>query len=231
MSSSTKLQHIAFIMDGNGRWAKSKGLKRIKGHEEGAKTIRSITEYCAKHPTIKSTTFFAFSTENWKRPKYEVEFLMQLLQKHLKNELATLQKNGVRFKAIGDLSAFSSSVRKIIEHTEQETADNKRLTQLLALNYGGRLEIVQAINRLLKQEPKEITRQMISNELETPYSELDLLVRTSGEMRISNFLLWQAAYAELSFTDTYWPDFSTHELEQIIEDFMCRERRFGGVGS
>jgi len=222
------LKHLAIIMDGNGRWAKERGQKRVKGHEKGAEVVREITTYCANHPSIETLTLYAFSTENWKRPKLEVEFLMQLLDKWLKNELEAYQKNGVRFQAIGDMSRFSKKLQKRIETTQEETKNNKKLTQVLALNYGSRAEIVDAVNRAL-EEGQEISEESIGEYLQTPYSDVDLLIRTSGEMRISNYLLWQLSYSELYFSQTLWPDFSPDELESILKDFESRERRFGGV--
>jgi len=222
------LQHLAIIMDGNGRWAKNRGQKRVKGHEKGAEVVREITTYCANHPTIETLTLYAFSTENWKRPKLEVEFLMQLLDKWLKNELESYQKNGVRFQAIGDMSRFSKKLQKRIKDTQEATKENSKLTQILALNYGSRAEIVGAVNRALA-DGEEITEQSIGKYLQTPYSDIDLLIRTSGELRISNYLLWQLSYSELYFTDSLWPDFSPQELEGIIANFEGRQRRFGGV--
>ena len=223
------LKHLAIIMDGNGRWAEKRGLKRTKGHEQGAEVIREITMCCAKHPTVESTTFYAFSTENWKRPKLEVEFLMKMLDKYLKEELATYQDHDIRFLAIGDLSSFSKSLQKRIRKTEELTKSNKSLTQILALNYGGRAEITHAVNTLIEKGKKQVSEDDISSSLQTPYSDVDLLIRTSGEERISNFLLWQLSYAELFFTPTLWPDFTGEELREIITNFEQRSRRFGGV--
>ena len=225
----TVLKHLAIIMDGNGRWAKKRGLKRTKGHEQGAETIREITMYCANHPTVETTTFYAFSTENWKRPKLEVEFLMKMLDKYLKDELATYQEHDIRFLAIGDLGSFSKSLQKRIKKTEELTKDNKSLTQILALNYGGRAEITHAVNTLIAEGKEQISEEDISSALQTPYSDIDLLIRTSGEERVSNFLLWQLSYAEFYFTPTLWPDFTSEELREIIEKFEHRNRRFGGV--
>jgi undecaprenyl diphosphate synthase len=227
--SKTILKHLAIIMDGNGRWAKKRGLNRTKGHEQGAEVIREITMYCAKHPTIESTTFYAFSTENWKRPKLEVEFLMKMLDKYLKDELATYQEHNIRFQAIGDLTSFSKSLQKRIKKTEELTKKNTSLTQVLALNYGGRAEITNAVNILIKQGKKHVTEEDISSALQTPYSDIDLLVRTSGEERVSNFLLWQLSYAEFYFTPTLWPDFTAKEMREIIENYEQRTRRFGGI--
>jgi len=223
------LKHLAIIMDGNGRWAQARGLNRTKGHEKGAEVIREITTYCAAHPTIETATFYAFSTENWKRPKYEVEFLMKMLDRYLKKELDTYQNNGIRFLAIGDISAFSTSLQKRIKETEEKTRSNTSLTQILALNYGARTEITMAVNKLIREGKKEVTSHEISAALQTPYSDIDLLIRTSGEQRLSNFLLWQLSYSELAFTQTCWPDFTSEELEKIIYDYRHRTRRFGGI--
>jgi undecaprenyl diphosphate synthase len=223
------LKHLAIIMDGNGRWAEKRGLNRTKGHEQGAEVIREITMYCAKHPTIETATFYAFSTENWKRPKLEVEFLMKMLDKYLKDELVTYQEHNIRFQAIGDLTSFSKSLQKRIKETEELTKNNTSLTQVLALNYGGRAEITYAVNTLIEQGKSHLTEEDISSALQTPYSDIDLLIRTSGEERVSNFLLWQLSYAELYFTPTLWPDFTSKEMREIIENYEQRSRRFGGI--
>jgi len=223
------LKNLAIIMDGNGRWAAQRGLNRTKGHEKGAEIIRDVTEYCAKHPDIETVTFYAFSTENWKRPKLEVEFLMKLLERYLKKELETYQKNNVRFMTIGNTGAFSKKLQERIRLTEEATRTNDALTHVLALNYGGRAEITHAVNRLIAEGKKEISEEDISSALQTPYSDIDLLIRTSGEERVSNYLLWQISYAEFHFTKTLWPDFTTQELDDIICDFQQRNRRFGGV--
>jgi len=225
----TALKHLAIIMDGNGRWAKKRGLSRTKGHEAGAEAIRDITTYCAAHTEIETATFYAFSTENWKRPKLEVEFLMKLLERYLKNELATYQEHGVRFKAIGCLDQFSKALQKCIATTEELTKDNTNLTQILALNYGSRSEITAAVNKLMAEGKTSVSEEEISQALQTPYTDIDLLIRTSGEQRLSNFLLWQISYAEFAFTPTLWPDFSAEELDTIIHDFTQRSRRFGGL--
>lgn len=227
--SKTVLKHLAIIMDGNGRWAEKRGLKRTKGHEQGAETIREITTCCAKHPAIETATFYAFSTENWKRPKLEVEFLMKMLDKYLKDELNTYQEQNIRFQAIGDLSSFSHALQKRIKETEELTKNNTSLTQILALNYGGRAEITHAVNTLIKQGKEHVTEEDISSALQTPYSDIDLLIRTSGEERISNFLLWQLSYSEFYFTPTLWPDFTAKELLEIIQIYEQRSRRFGGI--
>jgi undecaprenyl diphosphate synthase len=227
--TESPLKHLAIIMDGNGRWAKERGLKRTKGHEVGAESIRDITTYCAAHETIETATFYAFSTENWKRPKLEVEFLMKLLEKYLKNELSTYQENGIRFQAIGNINVFSKPLQKRIKETELHTKDNTNLTQVLALNYGGRAEIVSSVNTLLSEGKTSITEEDISKHLQTPYSDIDLLIRTSGEERLSNFLLWQLSYSEFYFSPTLWPDFNAKELDKIILNYTTRIRRFGGV--
>jgi undecaprenyl diphosphate synthase len=226
---SNILKNLAIIMDGNGRWATSKGLRRTVGHEKGSEVIRDISIYCSYHEEIESVTFYAFSTENWKRPKYEVDFLMKLLKSYLQKELPTYQKYNIRFKAIGNLKEFSESLQDMIRHIEEETRHNTALTQVMALNYGSKYEITDTINQLISNGKKEITSDDISNALQTPYSDIDLLIRTSGEQRISNFLLWQLSYAELYFTDTLWPDFTSNELESIIYQFKQRTRKFGGL--
>ncbi len=216
-------------MDGNGRWAKERGFKRTKGHEVGAENIRDITTYCAAHESIETATFYAFSTENWKRPKLEVEFLMKLLDKYLKKELVTYQEHNIRFQAIGNIDAFSKALQKRIRDTEYLTRNNTSLTQILALNYGGRAEITSAVNKLMHEGKTQVTEEDISQSLQTPYSDIDILVRTSGEERISNFLLWQLSYAELYFSKTLWPDFTSEELDNILKQFTQRHRRFGGL--
>lgn len=221
-------KHIAIIMDGNGRWAKERGLKRTAGHEEGAKVVREITTHC-NDIGIQYLTLYAFSTENWNRPKLEVEFLMKLLERYLKNELKVYLKNNVRFKAIGDLSKFSKTLRNVIEQTQEKTAKATGLTQILALNYGSRDEITRAVKKLMDKK-LEVSEENINSCLDThEFADVDMLIRTSGEVRLSNFLLWQNAYAEMFFTKTYWPEFSRNELDDLISDFNNRERRFGGI--
>lgn len=222
-----KARHIAIIMDGNGRWAELRGQKRVKGHEAGAKVVRTITEFCAADNDIERLTLYAFSTENWKRPRLEVEFLMKLLQRYLDNELETYLANNIRFEPIGDTRAFSSSLQKTIHEVKDKTAHCDGLVQSLALNYGAHDEILRAINRVKKSQ-EDITEAMLSNALDCKHN-VDLLIRTGGDHRLSNFLLWQAAYAELFFSDTLWPDFTTVELEKILKDFTKIERRFGGL--
>lgn len=229
MSEKNSIKHLAIIMDGNGRWAKEKGLPRTSGHKQGAEIIRDITVYGSNHKELETITFYAFSTENWKRPKLEVEFLMKMLYQYLENELKTYQENGVKFLAIGGISTFSKKLQTQIKKTEEVTKNNTKLTQILALNYGGRAEITSTVNKLIKEGKTTITEEDISKNLQTPYSDIDLLVRTSGEERISNFLLWQLSYSEFYFTPTLWPDFSSKELDKIIENYKTRTRRFGGV--
>ena len=222
-----KALHVAIIMDGNGRWAENRGEKRVKGHEKGAKVVREITQFCSKHKEIERLTLYAFSTENWKRPRLEVEFLMKLLEQYLKNELEEYIKNNVRFEAIGDLRAFSKSLQKLIKKVEEKTIHCDGLVQSLALNYGSHDEILRAVNQL-KNEKKDITEEMFSNTLDCK-DQVDIMIRTGGDHRISNFLLWQLSYAELFFIDTLWPDFTSEELIEIIDQFNSRERRFGGL--
>lgn len=228
MSEIKVPKHIAIIMDGNGRWAKERGLKRTAGHEEGAKTVRTLTEHCSKLD-VQYLTLYAFSTENWSRPKLEVEYLMKLLEKYLKNELETYLKHGIRFKAIGDLSKFSKSLQKVITQTQEKTAHGKNLTQVLALNYGSQDEILRAIKRLHAQN-LEVNKENFESCLDTAgIPDVDMLIRTSGEVRLSNYLLWQNAYAEMFFVNTYWPEFTPNDLDDLISDYSSRERRFGGI--
>lgn len=223
------LKNLAVIMDGNGRWANQRDLPRTKGHEAGIDRIREITAYCAKHETIETVTFYAFSTENWKRPKMEVDFLMRLLDRYLKLELDTYIRLDTRFQAIGNIEGLPKHLQKRIRSVEEATKENKRLTHILALNYGGRAEITSAVNSLIAQGKQDITEEDISHALYTPYSDIDLLIRTSGEERISNFLLWQLSYSEFYFTPTLWPDFGEEEFTQIIQNYENRTRRFGGI--
>jgi len=222
-----KLRHLAIIMDGNGRWAKKRGLKRVDGHKKGAEVVKEITTYCANNPEIETLTLYAFSTENWKRPKIEVDFLMKLLDNWLKKELPSYIENGVKFDVIGDISKFSSNLIKRIEYTKERTKEHKKLTQILALNYGSQDEITRAVKKMVKNN-EEICAKNIQKYLDLPY-DIDLLIRTSGEIRVSNFLLWQIAYAEMFFTPTLWPDFTSGELEEIIGKYKIIQRRFGGI--
>jgi undecaprenyl diphosphate synthase len=228
MSVDNDLQHLAIIMDGNGRWAQRQSKKRSYGHEEGAKHVRIITEYCSEIG-IKYLTLYAFSTENWNRPRSEVEFLMKLLSKFLKKELPTLKQNNIKFDIIGDISKFSTSLQKTILHVKNETRDCTGMTQILAINYGSRDEITRAINKAIITG-KVVNEDEIAQLLDTAnFPDVDLLIRTGGDQRLSNFLLWQSAYAELFFTSTLWPDFSSGELETILEKFKTTSRRFGAL--
>jgi undecaprenyl diphosphate synthase len=224
---SNQPSHIAIIMDGNGRWAKAQGKNRTFGHEKGAEIVRSITTFCSQNPEIKQLTLYAFSTENWKRPKLEVEFLMKLLERYFKKELPTYLEENVRFKPIGDLSNFSTSLQKTILNVSKATEHCTGLVQSLALNYGGKDEIIRAVQKL-QADKSPITETSLSQTLDCP-QEVDILIRTGGDHRISNFLLWQSAYAELFFTNTLWPEFTCNELESILVDFKKIERRFGGL--
>jgi len=221
-------KHIAIIMDGNGRWAEERGLNRTAGHKEGAETVRKVTIHCAK-ADIKYLTLYAFSTENWSRPKLEVEYIMKLLDSYLKKELDFFLENNVRFKVIGDITKFSKKLQETILYTIERTKNCSGLTQILALNYGSKDEILRAVKKL-QEENLEVNEENFDKCLDTKdIPNVDILIRTSGEVRLSNFLLWQVAYAEMFFTQTYWPDFNEIELDDIISDYMNRERRFGGV--
>jgi undecaprenyl diphosphate synthase len=225
--------HIAIIMDGNGRWAKSKGLLRNIGHQNGAKTVKEVVETCAKI-NVKYLTLYAFSTENWNRPKLEVELLMKLLISSLKKEVKTLQKNNIKLSTIGNLNSLPTKVAKELKDVIEKTKDNNRLTLTLALSYGSREELIKTIKEIsLKVKnnlisPENIDKSVINNHLYDHYlPDVDLLIRTSGEQRISNFLLWEIAYAELFFTDILWPDFNNENLFEAILNYQNRERRFG----
>lgn len=224
------IKHIAFIMDGNGRWAKKRGMPREYGHKFGADTFKKIMRYCCRIG-IQATTFYVFSTENWKRPQKEVDSIMNLLDQYLDDCEKELKKDKARFIFIGDKTPFSDSLRKKMEHIEAISAHHTYVVNL-ALNYGGRSELVHAANQLLKEGKQEITEEEFEAALYTSESpELDMIVRTGGDLRISNFLLWQAAYAELYFSDKLWPDFKTDDVDEIVENFKNRKRRFGGVDS
>ena len=224
-----ELKHIAIIMDGNGRWAKQQGfLKRIVGHEEGAKRVRELTIHASKMG-VKYLTLYAFSTENWKRSESEVGFLMKLMDRYLKNELSLFLENNVRFETIGDLRKLPDSLKERIAYTKEKTAHFTGLTQVLAVNYGSKDEIVRAVNKAVKAGV-EVTEKSFDTLLDTKnMAPVDILIRTGGDKRLSNYLLWQAAYSELFFTDTLWPDFTTDKLDEVIEKFKKIERRFGGV--
>ncbi|SMF76481.1 isoprenyl transferase [Allosphingosinicella indica] len=224
-------RHVAIIMDGNGRWAKARGLPRVAGHRAGAEAARKVLR-AAGEAGVECLTLYAFSSENWRRPEAEINDLMGLLRLYIKNELEALHREGIRIKVIGDHSAFAPDVAKLVDTAVARTAGNSRMTLCVALNYGSRAEIVRAVQRLASEAmvPEAIDEAAIDRALDTAdLPPLDLLIRTSGEHRLSNFLLWQAAYAELLFTDTLWPDFDGEALRAALADFAGRERRFGGL--
>ena len=228
-------QHIGIIMDGNGRWAKRRGLPRKAGHRVGAQTFEKIVDYCG-NLGIHYLTFYAFSTENWKRPQDEVDALMALLEDYLDNGLKKLAGKKTRIHFIGNREAFSPEFQAKMKYVEEETAGGQELQVNVALNYGGREEIVHACRTLAQKvkegalQPEDITEEMVSDTIYTAgQPEVDLIVRPSGEYRVSNFLLWQSAYAEFWYSDILWPDFSEKDMETAICDFQRRNRRFGGV--
>ena len=223
-------KHVAVIMDGNGRWAKKRFMPRVAGHVKGVELLREMVRACLERD-IKYLTLFAFSSENWRRPKDEVSLLMQLFVKALEQEVEKLNRNGVRLRVIGDLSPFEPRLRELIAQAEATTAGNTRLDLTIAANYGGRWDITQAVNKMLAAQPAK-RQGWDESDLEPHLSmnfapEPDLFIRTGGEERISNFLLWQLAYTELYFTPTLWPDFNTAEFDKAIASFQERERRFG----
>ncbi|MCE9618884.1 MAG: di-trans,poly-cis-decaprenylcistransferase [Planctomycetes bacterium] len=230
-------RHIAIIMDGNGRWAEARGLVRELGHKAGSKTVREITESCAKRG-IQALTLYSFSSENWKRPQAEIAALMQLLREHLKGELPTMLTNNIRFRRIGRREGLHADVLALLDDTEKATAHCGGLTLCLALNYGARAELADAC-RVLAQKAKDgaitvdsISESVISQHLFTAgLPDPDLLIRTAGEMRVSNFLLWQISYAEFHVTQTLWPDFGEKDLEIALQDFANRRRTYGGLTS
>ncbi len=226
-------QHLAIIMDGNGRWAKQKGFLRTIGHENGATAVKRVVEQCTRLG-IPFLTLYAFSTENWNRPQFEVDMLMKLLVKALKKEVKTLQKNNIKLNAIGNLNLLPNNVRKELTEVLEKTKNNNRLTLSLALSYGSRNELIEATKEICNKVKNNIIsidaidESIINEHLYTHnLPDVDLLIRTSGEQRISNFLLWQIAYAELYFCDVLWPDFSNEHLFQALEVYQNRERRYG----
>ena len=227
--------HVAIIMDGNGRWAKKRGLPRTAGHAQGARVVEQILED-ADHMGIRYLTVYAFSTENWSRPDSEVKALMNLLRTYMKTSLTKCARNNVRIRVIGDKSRLDSDLQASIANLEKETASNTGIGFQIAINYGSRDEIVRALRKAAQRvkdselNPEDITEDMISDGLDTAgIPDPDLLIRTGGEERISNFLLWQTAYSELYFCDAAWPDFNKAELEKAIDAFNNRERRYGGL--
>ncbi len=224
-------RHVGIIMDGNGRWANLRGLPRVEGHRRGAERTKDIIE-ASLEIGIDVLTLYAFSVENWRRPDEEVSTLMELLKVYLSKELFALLNRGIRFRVIGDRSRLPEEVLAIIEEAESCTHSGSRLTLVTALSYGGRDEIVRAVRGLISAgyKPEEVNEQLIDSNLDTSgLPPVDLIIRTSGEMRLSNFLLWQGAYAELYFTETLWPDFTKEEFFYAIQEFQRRERRFGAI--
>lgn len=228
--------HIAVIMDGNGRWAKARALPRTAGHKQGAEAAREIVENAAELG-VKYITLFGFSAENWSRPKGEVKDLMNLLRYYLRSETAELHKRGARLRVIGDRAGLDNDIVKLIENAEELTRDNDNITAIIALNYGGRQDILHAVKRL---HDAHLGEELAFETIEAQFPgflmtqgipDPDLMIRTSGETRISNFLLWQCAYTEFVFTDTLWPDFGREELETAVAEFGTRDRRFGAVKS
>jgi undecaprenyl diphosphate synthase len=223
-------RHIAIIMDGNGRWAKRQHLPRIAGHRRGVEAVRASVEACATRG-VEFLTLFAFSSENWRRPAEEVALLMQLFTMALSNEVEKLHRNGIRLKVVGDITRFDPNIRRLVDQGERLTADNKRLTLTIAANYGGRWDILQALNKAAAERNgrvDSIDESAIAPHLAMSYApEPDLFIRTGGEQRISNFLLWQLAYSELYFTERLWPDFDAAALDEAIASYRTRERRFG----
>ena len=229
-------RHVAIIMDGNGRWAKQRGLPRIAGHRAGVEAVRTVVKACSVKG-IEALTLFAFSSENWRRPGHEVRLLLELFVSALKQEVQRLHANGVRMRVIGDRTAFPAGLQAAIESAETLTRDNTGLTLVIAANYGGRWDIVQAARRLAERvaggelSPENVTGERLASELclqDLP--EPDLFIRSGGEQRISNYLLWQLAYTELYFTHCLWPDFDLHEFEAALSSYTQRQRRFGRTG-
>ncbi len=226
-------KHVAIIMDGNGRWATQRRLPRVAGHAKGVEAVRQVVERCVERG-VSYLTLFAFSSENWRRPAEEVSVLMRLFVTALEREVSKLHANSIRLKVVGDLSAFDEKLRALIHRCVEKTAENQGLTLTVCANYGGRWDIMQATQVMLNlkpelaQDPSKITEESFSPYLAMSYApEPDLFIRTGGETRISNFLLWQLAYSELYFTPTYWPDFGGTALDQAIKSYATRERRFG----
>lgn len=228
-------RHIAIIMDGNGRWAKRRHLPRMLGHQEGVKAVRKVIKLCGEMK-IEALTLFAFSSENWQRPEQEVNYLMTLFLNTLKNEIDKLTKNNVQLRIVGNLEGFNQPLREWIDKSQTLTAKNTGLQLVIAVNYSGQWDIVQAAQRIMNQvKSGKLETEILTREIFAEYLSLadlpavDLLIRTSGEYRISNFLLWQLAYTELYFTDILWPDFDEHELNKALQFYTQRERRFGCI--
>ena len=216
--------HISFIMDGNGRWARERGEERVKGHVEGVRSVRVITEQAVRRG-IRYVSFFAFSEENWGRPQTEVDALMTLMMKSVRDEVKTLMDNDVRFVVLGNLERLSAPLRTAISALEAKTASNKAMTMIIFLSYSGKWDISQAARRMAAAGDDDIEKYLVTYGIPDP----DLIVRTSGEMRISNYMLWQAAYSEFLFTDTLWPDFREEQFDEALSEFAKRDRRYGKV--
>ncbi|MES2129284.1 MAG: polyprenyl diphosphate synthase [Pseudomonadota bacterium] len=225
-------RHVAIIMDGNGRWATKRFLPRVAGHVKGVEAVRGAVEACVERG-IEYLTLFAFSSENWRRPEEEVSLLMRLFVTALEREVSKMHANNIRLKVVGDLSRFEPKLQDMIANAERKTANNTRLTLTVCANYGGRWDIMQATSKMVAANPgiTNFTEEQLAEHLAMAYApEPDLFIRTGGEERISNFLLWQLAYSELYFTDTFWPDFSIDKLDEAIASYQHRERRFGRTG-
>ena len=235
-ASPTVPRHVAIIMDGNGRWATSRFLPRVAGHGKGVEAVRAVVEACAVRG-VEYLTLFAFSSENWRRPADEVSLLMRLFMVALEREVGKMHANSIRLKVVGDLSRFDTKLQEMIDNAERKTAGNTAMTVTVCANYGGRWDVMQAVQKMLAarreagnstQDPDVFSEEELAQHLAMAYApEPDLFIRTGGEQRISNFLLWQLAYSELYFTDTYWPDFGADELDKAIASYQQRERRFG----
>ncbi|MBJ7310607.1 polyprenyl diphosphate synthase [Rugamonas sp. CCM 8940] len=226
-------RHVAIIMDGNGRWATKRFLPRVAGHVKGVEAVRAVVEACARRG-VEYLTLFAFSSENWRRPEEEVSLLMRLFVTALDREVSKLHANNIRLKVVGDLSRFDAKLQTMIASAERRTAANTRMTVTVCANYGGRWDIMQAVGKMVAGHPgaAAFSEEQLAPHLAMAYApEPDLFIRTGGEQRISNFLLWQLAYTELYFTDTYWPDFSGASLDEAIASYQHRERRFGRTGA
>lgn len=225
-------QHISIIMDGNGRWAKERGKERVFGHLNGVDSVRAVTEACVEHG-VKYLSLYAFSEENWNRPESEVSYLMQLMQKAIGDEVETLMKNGVRFRVLGNRARLEPILDDSISKLEEMTAGNERLTMIIFLSYSGKWDILQAAKRMAAEHPDDIdsmTMEDFSSYLVTDgIPDPDLIIRTSGEQRISNYLLWQGAYSEFYFTEVLWPDFRKDEFKKALESYAARDRRYGKV--
>ena len=223
-------RHIAIIMDGNGRWARKRYMPRVAGHARGLESVRAVVKACVERG-VEYLTLFAFSSENWRRPQDEVSFLMQLFMKALRKEVTRLDHNEIRLRVIGDMTRFDPELMRIIRESEEKTAGNAKLTLSIAANYGGRWDIANAVSELMRSQPERrdgFSEDEIADALSMSFApEPDLFIRTGGEKRISNFLLWQLAYTEFYFTDALWPDFDADALDQAIESYRSRERRFG----